>query len=73
MSSVSSIGIGIRALVNPSWELAAGITHVDVFDDDDQTFSGSARWHITKLYSMSLGVGVSDDVTSATLDARFSF
>jgi len=68
-----SVGIGIRALLNPSWELEAGITHVDVFDDDDQTFSGLVRWHISGLYSMSLGLSSNDDVNAATLGARFTF
>jgi hypothetical protein len=68
-----SIGIGIRALVSPSWELAVGITHVDIGDDDDQTVGGSVRWHIVKLFSLSLGARASGDVSAVTLGGRFTF
>ncbi len=68
-----SIGIGIRALVHPKWELSAGVQHVDIFDDDDQSVSGSVRWHIVSLFSLALGASVADDVNSATLSGRFTF
>jgi len=68
-----TIGVGIRALVHPRWELSAGVSYVDIFDDDDQSFGGSVRWHIVSLFSLALGVSFADDVESAALSARFTF
>ncbi|KPK55825.1 MAG: hypothetical protein AMS22_03140 [Thiotrichales bacterium SG8_50] len=68
-----TIGVGIRALVHPRWELSAGVQHVEIFDDDDQSFGGSVRWHIVSLFSLALGVSFADDSESATLSARFTF
>jgi hypothetical protein len=68
-----SIGLGIRALVHPNWELSAGIQHVEIFDDSDQTFGGSVRWHIVSLFSLALGAQVADDVKGVTFNGRFTF
>jgi hypothetical protein len=68
-----SIGVGVRALLNPSLELAGGVQHVDIFGSDDQSISGSIRWHISRLFSLSAGAAASDDVTAVNIGARFSF
>ena len=68
-----SIGLGLRALLNPSWELSAGITHVDIGDSDEQTVGAAIRWHIVSLFSLSLGAQASSDVSAVTLGGRFSF
>jgi len=68
-----SIGIGIRALLSPSWELGVGVQHVDIFDGDDQSIAGSVRWHLSSLFSLSLGATASDDASALVLNGRFSF
>jgi hypothetical protein len=68
-----SLGVGIRALPNPAWEFGAGIQHVEIFDSDDDVFSGLVRWHINHLFSLGLEVSAGDDSTAGTLTGRFSF
>jgi hypothetical protein len=68
-----SIGVGVRALLNRSWELAGGVQHVDIFGGDDQSIGGSVRWHIGELFSLSLGATASDDAHSFSFGGRFSF
>ena len=45
-----SLGLGIRALINPSLELGAQLTHTDIYSNDSQTFAASAslayKWTI---------------------------
>lgn len=67
-----SLGVGVRALLSPAWELSGGIQHVDVFGSD-QSLYVNARWHMTSLFSMGLGGEFGDDVSAILLDARFSF
>jgi hypothetical protein len=68
-----SIGLGIRALLTPAWELSVGVIHVDIGDEDDQSVAGSVRWHIVELFSLSFGAQASSDVTAVTLGGRFTF
>lgn len=68
-----SIGVGVRWLVQPAFELGFGLNHVDIFDGDEQFFSASARWHINRLISLGGGATFSDDSSAVLLDARFSF
>ena len=68
-----SIGVGVRWLINPAWEFGAGIRHVDIFDDDEQTVGANIRWHLSRLFSLGLGGDFGDDTTALSLDVRFSF
>jgi hypothetical protein len=68
-----SIGVGVRALLNPAWELGGGLQHVDIFDDDDQSLYGSVRWHLNKLFSLGLAAEVGGDASAVIFNARFSF
>ncbi len=68
-----SIGVGVRWLINPAWELGGGITHLDIFDTDDQSVNANVRWHLNDLLSLGLGAEFGDDVTAALFDVRFSF
>lgn len=68
-----SVGVGVRALLNRSWELSGGVQHVDIFGGDDQSVTGSVRWHIAELFSLSLGATASDDAHSFSFGGRFSF
>ena len=67
------IGLGIRALVNPSVELTVGLQHVDIGDDDEQSVSGSVRWHITSLVSLAIGGAVSSDSSAGLISGRLTF
>ena len=73
-----SLGLGIRALVIPSLELGAQLTHTDIYSNDSQTFAASARWHISGLFSLALGVSNTDSTfygktTASNFSMRFSF
>jgi hypothetical protein len=68
-----SLGVGVRWLINPAWEFGAGITHVDIFDTDDQSVNANVRWHLSRLLSLGFGAEFGDDVSAALFDLRFSF
>jgi len=70
-----SIGLGLRALLTPAFELGVGVQHVDVGgeDGDTQTVGGSIRWHITELFSLAAGIEAGSDSREALLGARFTF
>ena len=68
-----SLGVGVRWLINPAWEFGAGLTHVDIFDTDDQIVDASIRWHLSHLLSLGLGAEFGDDTSAALFDVRFSF
>lgn len=68
-----SIGVGVRALLSPAWELSGGIQHIDIFSSSDQSLYANVRWHLTDLFSMGLGGEFGDDVSAVLFDARFSF
>lgn len=72
-----TVGLGIRALVNPSLELGAQLTHVDIYSNDSQSLTASARWHISGLFSLALGFSNADNNSSKTtatnISMRFSF
>lgn len=68
-----SIGIGLRALLSPAWELGVGVQHVDIFDGDEQTISANIRWHLNHLFSLGLGGDFGDDASAVLFNARFSF
>ena len=72
-----SLGLGIRALINPSLELGAQLTHIDIYYDDRQNLAATARWHISGLFSLALGVSNTDSTygktTASNFSMRFSF
>lgn len=68
-----SVGAALRILPTPAWEFGVGVTHVEIFDGDDQIFSGGVRWHANHLFSLGLDLSAADDSTAATLTGRFSF
>ena len=68
-----SIGVGVRWLINPAWELGGRFQHTEIFDDDEQTFDADVRWHLTNLFSLALGGSFGDDTTAVLLSGRFSF
>ena len=68
-----SLGVGIRALASPAWEFEGGLEYIDIFGSDDLSVVGSARWHISSLFSLSLGANIGDDESGVRFGGRFSF
>ncbi len=68
-----SIGVGIRALASPAWEFSGGLEYIDIFSSDDLSVVGSARWHINRLFSLSVGAAIGDAATGVRFGGRFSF
>ena len=68
-----SIGVGIRALPTPKWEFGAGLQYVDIFSNDEVSVLGEARWHISSLFSLSLGGSIGDDTSGVRFGGRFTF
>jgi hypothetical protein len=68
-----SIGVGIRALASPAWEFNGGLEYVDIFGSDDLSVVGGARWHISRLFSLSADATIGDDASGVRFGGRFSF
>lgn len=67
-----SIAIGVRALVTEYIELAGALQHVDI-DDEEQSVTGSVRFHVNDIISVSLSGTAGEDADSLGVGARFSF
>jgi predicted porin len=67
-----SIGVGVRHLVNPSIELLADVTYVDI-EDDDTVLSVGGLWHITDVVAVGLGYSLASDFDGYTGTFRFKF
>jgi hypothetical protein len=46
---------------------------MEIFDNDEQSLIGSACWHISELFSLSVGAEISDDTSAVRFGGRFSF
>jgi len=67
-----TIGVGFRSLIAPKFEISAGVNRAD-YGEATTSVSAGARFHITSLISLALGIASSDEVDTATFDIRFSF
>lgn len=67
-----AIAVGVRALLTDNIELAGGVQHVDI-EDDEQSITGTVRFHFSDAISVSLSASAGDDTDSLGVGARFSF
>lgn len=65
--------LGLRSMLTPQFEVSAGITYVNIGDEGETGFGGSAFYYFNDQFSAGLGLSTADDVTSTSLSLRYSF
>ena len=67
-------GIGLRALVNPKFELFGGVEYVDLSDFGSDTALGlGGHYNFNEQFAVGLAGSWSDDASSYTLSGRMYF
>lgn len=67
-----ALGVGVRALLAPSFELDGSIGYVNV-DGADPTFNLTGTWFFTETVGVSLGLDASDDIFGGSVGLRVNF
>lgn len=68
-----SVEAGVRSMLSPRFELSGFISHVDIFDGDEQILSVSGVYYVTPTIGLGAGVSLSDDATGWDVGIRFAF
>jgi hypothetical protein len=68
-----SVEVGLRSMLTPQFELNGFISHVDIFDGDDQIVSVGGVYYFTPSIGLGAGVSLSDDATGWNVGVRFAF
>ncbi|MDH5408339.1 MAG: porin family protein [Gammaproteobacteria bacterium] len=66
------ISAGLRYEVQDNFELDAGFTRTDVFDDSSLSIGFGARFYTDNQLSFRVGYSTGDDVDTITLSARYN-
>lgn len=67
------LGVGIRHLITPQFEVGGNVDYVDVFDDDNTSFTALGLFHVTPALSAGISYTTDDDVDAWTFGGRFNF
>lgn len=68
-----ALGAGLRHLFAPQFEGGLSVDYVDVFDEDDTSFTVSGLFHVTPQFSIGAAYSISDDADGWTAGVRFNF
>jgi hypothetical protein len=68
-----SVEVGVRSMLTPQFELNGFVSHVDIFDGDDQAVSVGGVFYFTPSIGLGAGVTLSDDATGWNVGVRFAF
>ncbi len=68
-----ALGVGVRAMVAPQFELNAGVNYEDVSDEDDTSLSVGAVYSFTDMFAVTAGASFGDNVTEYGIGARLYF
>jgi hypothetical protein len=64
---------GVRGIATPQIEYGAYANYTSVFDDGDLTLTGEGLLHLNRNLALAASLGLSDDATTLTFGARWSF
>lgn len=64
---------GVRGVATPQIEYGAYANYLSVFDDGDLTLTGEGLLHLNRNLALAASLGLSDDATTLTFGARWSF
>lgn len=67
-----ALGVGVRAMVTPQFELNGGVSYVDV-SDDDTALSVGAVYSFNEMFALTAGASFGDNVTSYGIGGRIYF
>jgi hypothetical protein len=69
------VGVGLRAMASPAFELSGGIDYADVGDilDGETSFSAGFLYHFSDAVAVGAGGSWGDDMSTYALNGRFSF
>lgn len=67
-----SLSVGLRHLLIPQLEIGAGVTYIDVIDDDT-VFSAGVLGHLTPNFSVGGSYSVGSDAKGWNVGVRFNF
>jgi hypothetical protein len=69
------VGVGLRAMASPAFELSGGIDYADVGDimDGETSFSAGFLYHFSDAVAVGAGGSWGDDISTYALNGRFSF
>lgn len=68
-----SVEAGLRSMLSPQFELNGFISHIDIFDGDEQALSVGGVYYFTPSVGLGAGVTLSDDATGWNVGVRFTF
>jgi hypothetical protein len=68
-----SVEAGVRSMLSPQFELNGFISHVDIFDGDEQALSVGGVYYFTPSIGVGASVTLSDDATGWDVGIRFTF
>jgi hypothetical protein len=69
------LGVGLRAMASPAFELNGGVSYVDYGSgsDGDTAFGGGFLYHFSDAFAVGLSGEWGDDISTYALNGRFSF
>jgi len=67
-----ALGVGVRAMVTPQFELNGGVSYVDV-SDDDTALNVGAVYSFNETFALTAGASFGDNVTSYGIGGRIYF
>jgi hypothetical protein len=69
------VGVGLRAMASPVFELSGGIDYADVGDilDGETSFNAGFLYHFSDAVAVGAGGSWGDDMSTYALNGRFSF
>jgi hypothetical protein len=68
-----SVEAGVRSMLSSQFELNGFISHVDLFDGDEQFLNVGGMYYVTPSIGLGAGVSLSDDSTGWDVGVRFAF
>jgi hypothetical protein len=66
------LGMGLRAMLSPKFELDGSVHYVDINDSDDTSFGAKAIYHFTDMFAMTGSVVSGEETTTYGLGVRMN-
>ena len=66
------LGVGLRAMLSPKFELDGNVHYVDINESDDTSFGAKAIYHFTDMFAMTGSVVSGEDTTTYGLGVRMN-
>ncbi|HET6628668.1 MAG TPA: outer membrane beta-barrel protein [Woeseiaceae bacterium] len=67
------MGVGLRAMASPQFELSGEISYLDLGDGSDTGFGAGFLYHFSESFAAGLSGDWNEDFSTYALNGRFSF